>query len=484
VTKQSRSNSLEIDRDCHASFHLARNDMVFLDHLRNSPISFWIDSSGGPEKLCKQSFFSINPKYYLYGSLNEITLEDCETGAISYVPGNCFNTLEEKLKEEKKNKNGIFVGYVSYDLFKANLKAISYPDFFFAFFDNYSTLDPNLSAFSSQFSACNPLTSCLLPLASNMSDEEYLEKVKQIKKEIKAGNVYQVNLTREYSIETTDNRQRTTALDLYLRLREVSPNPYGCFFKTPFVSILSSSPEEFLYIGPVTGDKGQETTDQGPETKTHSSILTPQSYIIRTRPIKGTLPKGVFEIDPKNKAENLMIVDLERNDLGRICKPGTIKVNELLNIEEYKHLNHVVSSIEGKLKNNITLKEIFEATFPGGSITGAPKIAAMKIIDELEPTPRGAYTGSFGYIKTDGTMNFNILIRTIFVQSCLSLRAKRSNPDRDCFVDTLVSPRNDKFRVTFNVGGGIVADSDPHAELEEIKLKAKGIINSIGLDSL
>ncbi|MBI1858070.1 MAG: chorismate-binding protein, partial [Candidatus Melainabacteria bacterium] len=270
------------------------NDIVFLDHLRSSLISFWIDSSGGPEKLCKQSFFSINPKYYLYGSLNEITLEDCETGAISYIPGNCFDTLEEKLKEEKKNKNGIFVGYVSYDLFKANLKAIRYPNFFFAFFDNYSTFDPNLLA-------PNPLASYPLPLtsiSSNMSDEEYLEKVKQIKEEIKAGNVYQVNLTREYSILSSKLQTPNSELDLYFNLREVSPNPYGCFFKTPFVSILSSSPEEFLYIGPAA-------------QQSWASLATPQSYIIRTRPIKGTLPKGIHNIDPKNKAENLMIVDLE-----------------------------------------------------------------------------------------------------------------------------------------------------------------------------
>jgi anthranilate/para-aminobenzoate synthase component I len=214
-------------------------------------------------------------------------------------------------------------------------------------------------------------------------------------------------------------------------LREASPNPYGCFFKTPFVTILSSSPEEFIFV---------------------------KDGYIRTRPIKGTLPKSIFEIDPKNQAENIMIVDLERNDLGRICEYGSVKVKELLEIESYKHLNHLASTVEGKLRESIRLKEIFEAMFPGGSITGAPKIAAMKLINELEPTKRGAYTGSFGYIKTDGTMNFNILIRTIFLQNSKN--------------------------VTFNVGGGIVADSYPECELEEIKLKAKGIISSLGLQGI
>ena len=152
-----------------------------------------------------------------------------------------------------------------------------------------------------------------------------------------------------------------------------------------------------------------------------------------------------------------MIVDLERNDLGKICEYGSITAKKLLDIESYKHLNHVVSTVEGKLKPEVTLRQIFEALFPGGSITGAPKIAAMKLIDKIEPTKRGAYTGSFGYIKTDGTMNFNILIRTIFIRpialgGCL---------------------------VSFNVGGGIVADSDPESELEEIKLKAKGIMSAL-----
>ena len=258
-------------------------------------------------------------------------------------------------------------------------------------------------------------------LCSNMTDDEYLEKVKQIKEEIRAGNVYQVNLTREYSLET----KSVDELDIYLRLRSASPNPYGCFFKTPFVSILSSSPEEFLFI---------------------------KDGYIKTRPIKGTLAKNVFDIDPKNQAENIMIVDLERNDLGKICEYGSIHAEKLLEIESYKHLNHVVSTVVGKLKASIKLKEIFEAMFPSGSITGAPKIAAMKIINEIEPTKRSAYTGSFGYIKTDGTMNFNILIRTIFVQ---------------------------KNKITFNVGGAIVADSEPEAELEEIRLKARGIMQAL-----
>jgi len=424
VTKQSRSSFSELN--CGYFVKATNSDEKFLNHIKSSQVSFWIDSSGGPKNLCDKSFYGANPKYYIYGSLNEAYLHECDSGAITYASTNCFDFIEEKINEEKQNKDGLFVGYFSYDL----------SDFFFAYFNEYKQCHSRESG--------NPELLTEIPgfpiklgmtfknkhlLNSNMTDSEYLEKVKQIKDEIKAGNVYQANLSREYSLEVKDVNE----VELYLKLREVSPNPYGCFFKTPFLTILSSSPEEFLYIDPINSNP----------------------RCIRTRPIKGTLSKEVFDIDPKNKAENIMIADLERNDLGRICEYGSIKVDRLLEIESYEHLNHVVSTVEGKLRSNISLKEIFNAVFPGGSITGAPKIAAMKIINDIEPTSRGAYTGSFGYIKTDGTMNFNVLIRTIFLK---------------------------KERLSFNIGGGIVADSNPEDELEEIKLKAKGIMSALGVN--
>lgn len=386
------------------------------DPDKQSPVTFWVDSSGGPEEYSKKSFYGENPKYYIYGSLNEVNLVECETGAITFDSVNCFDFLEEKINEEKHNKNGIFVGYFSYDL----------SDFFFAFFENPISNTPPLLLspspapphFGSQI------------LFSNMTDAEYLEKVCKIKEEIKKGNVYQVNLTREYFVENAECGMRSAELELYLRLREASPNPFGCYFKTPFLSILSSSPEEFILV---------------------------KDGMIRTRPIKGTISENEKNIDAKNQAENIMIVDLERNDLGKICEYGSVKAVKLLDLEKYKNLNHVVSTIEGKLKKEIGLRKIFEAMFPSGSITGAPKIAAMKIIDEIEPSKRGTYTGSFGYIKTTGEMNFNILIRTIFIES-----------------------KNRKLK--FNVGGGIVADSDPVGELEEIKLKAKGIMKALGIE--
>lgn len=409
-----------------------------------SPVIFWIDSSGGPEEYSKNSFYGETPKYYIYGSLNEVNLVECETGAITFDSVNCFNFLEEKIKEEKQNKDGIFVGYFSYDL----------SDFFFAYFENVSrhceehlrrsNLDDDREIATSILSE-SPRNDVLL---SNMTDTEYLNKVRKIKEEIKKGNVYQANLTREYSLEL----EKLDEIDLYLKLREVSPNPYGCYFKTPFLSILSSSPEEFIYV---------------------------KDGIIRTRPIKGTLPEDEKNIDPKNQAENIMIVDLERNDLGKICEYGSVKSTKLLDLEKYKNLNHVVSTIEGKLKKEVRLREIFEAMFPGGSITGAPKIAAMEIINELEPTNRGAYTGSFGYIKTTGEMNFNILIRTIFIRT---IRQQDHGTMGQSSSKNIVPLSSSPIVLSFNVGGGIVADSDPEGELEEIKLKAKGIMKALGIE--
>jgi len=430
------------------------NNKTFLDSIKNSGVSFWIDSSGGPKEHCNLSFYNANPNYYFYGFLNKITI--VKGNKTENLRKNCFNFIEQKLEEEKNNKDGIFVGYFAYDLFQREYQGEPrYPDFFFAYFENMHEMNPREPKTKGPKSFD---ISTLRHLKSNMTNNEYLDKVKYIKNQIKEGNVYQVNLTREYSLEL----ENIDEIDLYKKLRNVSPNPYGCFFKTPFVTILSSSPEEFLYAGP------QE----------------PPNRIIRTRPVKGTFPKNIFDVDEKNKAENIMIVDIERNDLGKICEYGSVNAAKLLEIEPYQHLNHAVSTVEGKLRQDVSLREIFEATFPGGSITGAPKIAAMKIINDVEPAQRGAYAGSFGYIRTDGSMDFNILIRTIFItHKCHPERSEGSHNVMRSFVAN--APQDDNLKiVTFNVGGGIVADSDPGEELEEIKLKARGILNTLGIKEL
>ena len=185
--------------------------------------------------------------------------------------------------------------------------------------------------------------------------------------------------------------------------------------------------------------------------------------MIETRPIAGTRPRGMDREDdvsrqtellahPKERAEHIMLIDLERNDLGRICKPGSVKVNELMAIESYAHVHHIVSNVCGDIREGVTPADVIRAVFPGGTITGCPKVRCMEIIAELEGQARGAYTGSFGYIGRDGSMDLNILIRTIVLDGeDLSIRA----------------------------GAGIVSDSDPERELSETRAKAEGMLRAL-----
>jgi anthranilate synthase component 1 len=185
--------------------------------------------------------------------------------------------------------------------------------------------------------------------------------------------------------------------------------------------------------------------------------------VASTRPIAGTRPRAENSCEdrqlsedliahPKERAEHVMLIDLERNDLGRICEAGTVEVDEMMVLESYAHVHHIVSNVRGRLRMGVTPGEAIRAVFPGGTITGCPKFRCMQIIAELEDAARGAYTGSFGYLNRDGSMDLNILIRTLVKQG-ESLR--------------------------FRAGAGIVADSDPHAELEETRAKARGLLEAL-----
>jgi len=256
-------------------------------------------------------------------------------------------------------------------------------------------------------------------LASNLKKSQYLKKVKKTKDYIHDGDIYQVNFSQRFKSEIP-----VDPMDLYYILRKKNAAPFSAYLKYPGFSIGSSSPERFLYLKDGT---------------------------IETRPIKGTRPRGEDEAEDarnarelkesiKDRAELNMIVDLERNDLGKFCYYGSVKVAEHAVIEKYARVFHSVSTITGEVKEGTDIADMIKATFPGGSITGAPKIRAMEIIDELETVSRGIYTGSIGYISLDGTMDLNIVIRTFIIKD-------------GCFY--------------YNVGGGIVADSDPRMEFQE-----------------
>lgn len=262
----------------------------------------------------------------------------------------------------------------------------------------------------------------------------FLEGVHRIKRYIRDGDVFQVNLSRAWSGYVDG------PIDpggIYSRLRDHNPGPFAGLTRYKDMAVVCSSPERLVH-----------TTAAG---------------VIETRPIAGTRPRGgdaaadrhyseTLLAHPKERAEHIMLIDLERNDLGRLCRHGSVQVNELMALESYRHVHHIVSNVRGLLRAGITPGQVIRAVFPGGTITGCPKIRCMQIITELEGTVRGPYTGAMGYINRDGGMDLNILIRTLWLEG---------------------------GRLTLRTGAGIVADSDPGMELEETRAKAKGLLMAL-----
>jgi para-aminobenzoate synthetase component 1 len=264
-------------------------------------------------------------------------------------------------------------------------------------------------------------------LAGAFVKPTYLATVGRVLDYIAAGDVFQVNLSQRFTA-----RGRFDPLELYLRLKQDSPAPFAAFLRWEDLAVVSASPEWFYQT---RGDR------------------------IVTRPIKGTRPRADDPAEdarlaaellaaPKDRAELTMIVDLERNDLGRVCRYGSVRVRDPVTVESFAQVHHLVATVEGRLRGGTTPGDIIRAVFPGGSITGAPKIRAMEIIDELEPNRRSLYTGAIGYLSRGGSSGFNIAIRTILVEG---------------------------DRATYQVGGGIVADSDPEAEYEETLAKGRAM---------
>ena len=267
---------------------------------------------------------------------------------------------------------------------------------------------------------------------ANSEDDpaQYTTAVEAAKKHIEAGDIYQANLSRQWAVEVSEN---TSSESIYASLCAANPGPFAGIARWHDTSIISSSPERLLCV---------------------------RNGIISTRPIAGTRRRGDNEISdedlsselfahPKERAEHVMLIDLERNDLGRVCEAGTVEVDELMVLESYAHVHHIVSNVRGKLRGDVTPGQAIAAVYPGGTITGCPKVRCMEIINELECGARGAYTGSFGYLNRDGSLDLNILIRTM---------VKKAN------------------EVSFRAGAGIVADSIPEAELDEARAKAEGML--------
>jgi para-aminobenzoate synthetase component 1 len=333
------------------------------------------------------------------------------------------------------------VGYLAYDLKRfieevprRAVDDLGLPECYLCFYDDIVRFDPRLTAADCQtVPRRSPLAGAVGMPAATFTPEAYRRAVERVREYIFAGDVYQVNLSQRFQLPL-----RGSPFDAYLRLRRVTPAPFAAYINLPEVQVLSASPERFLHFNPGTRR-------------------------VQTRPIKGTRPRGrtaredrqlakeLLESE-KDRAENVMIVDLERNDLGRVAEIGSVEVTELAVLEVLPTVFHLTSTVEATLREDRDLVDLLVATFPGGSITGAPKIRAMEIIDELEPTARSVYTGAIGYIGFDGSMDLNIAIRTILVG------------DGEAYLQA---------------GGGIVADSDPELEYQETLHKASALVEAV-----
>lgn len=427
-----------------------------------------LDSSKKDSTLSEYSIIGIYPFLKVKSENNLVTINKFNNqGKIteeSSFNGDVFQCLKEILADYKTIPHPSLpftcggIGYFSYDLVRElevlpekAVKDLEIPDMYMNFYDSYvifnhitnevfiCTLNI-LKEKNERFIEIKnkilagkkvqylPPTNRDTVFKSNFSKEDYLDGIEQVRNYIKQGDIYITNLTQRFNCSTD-----RSAYDIYKDLRFINPAPFSSLLNFEDFSIISSSPERFLKI---------------------------RKGLVETRPIKGTSPRGLTEEEDiinrkflenseKDKSELLMIVDLERNDLSKVCKPHSVKVTELFKIEQYSTVYHLVSNIVGELKDNVTAVDCMKACFPGGSITGAPKIRSMEIIDELERTRRSIYTGCIGYFGFDGNADFNIVIRTILLKD---------------------------NKATFGVGGGITWESIKESEYDETLDKAKALM--------
>jgi aminodeoxychorismate synthase component I len=305
--------------------------------------------------------------------------------------------------------------------------------------DRLAEWEARLSARSSPHNVRLPIDQ--MAFHPDQTRDAYLDQVRQCQEYIAAGDIYQANLSHRFTLQPPstylDGRDRQPyEQELYRRLQSINPSPFSGLIHFDDVTLISSSPERLVRLHNRQAD---------------------------TRPIAGTRPRGLDARDDtrligellaneKERAEHLMLVDLERNDLGRVCQFGTVTVDEFMEIEQYSHVSHIVSNISGTLRPDATPFDLIQALFPGGTITGVPKIRCMEIIEELEPVRRGPYTGSFGYIGWNGDLDLNIVIRTLIWCG---------------------------GKGYLQVGAGIVADSDPAKEYEETLQKAQAFFSAL-----
>lgn len=438
--------------------------------------AIFLDSAEWHRDCGRYSFIAVDPFYTLSSKNGVVTFND------QIFTANPFHVLQDHLAQFKFDTDpclppfqGGVAGFFAYDLYQHleniplhQMDDLACPDLALGFYDIVIAFDHEIKRAWICSSGLpekkeparkkrakerlhailrimnEPKCNSLLPhslicddsIQSNFTAESYQRAVKKTIDYILAGDVFETCISQRF---TTILPQSVRPFDLYCRMRLLNPAPFSAYFQWDDVTIASASPERFLKL------------TQGN---------------VESRPIKGTRPRGKNKQDDdvfaneliqsqKDHAENVMIVDLLRNDLSRVCEDHSIKVPQLCGLESYRSVHHLVSVIKGKLKSHLSAIDLLRATFPGGSITGAPKIRAMEIIAELEPTQRGPYCGSLGYIGFNGDMDSSIVIRTYVIKN---------------------------NTVTFQAGGAIVLDSDPLSEYQETLTKSNALRRALTHD--
>ena len=452
--------------------------------------SFLLESGNGTNATARYSFFGSHPYLTVIGRAQDYSTKT--DGHITTARGSVFDAFRQAFADSTIPRPaglppffGGAVGYLSYDLVRSfeSLPTLAsddlgLPDLHMAFFDLVAAVDhhtnqlylmycPPLSRFEAEpreklfregcdrlaelearlTTSTPPRSALTRPLQTNFvpsqSRDSYTDRVRRCQTYIAAGDMYQANLSHRFSLHLDAARSASDldqyARDLYGRLRRVNPSPFAGLVRFPELSLVSSSPERLVRLSGSRAD---------------------------TRPIAGTRPRGNGQsqdatlraellASPKERAEHVMLVDLERNDLGKVCRYGSVRVDEFMTIEQYSHVSHLVSEVVGTLRPGTSPFDLVRAVFPGGTITGVPKLRCMEIIEELEPVRRGLYTGALGYFSWSGDLDLNILIRT------------------------LVLTKNKGY---LQVGAGIVADSNPDREYDETLAKAGAFFSILEAD--
>ena len=409
--------------------------------IKNEPYSFLLESPNANGNLEKYSFIGYDPACVIETSGHATRIIEGDRVTISH--DNPFDILKELLDKykhlslsDRSRFTGGAIGYVSYNAGRLveNLPNTAkddllLPDLIFiipkklAIFDNKNNIViSNFELELSRPANRQGPSARDLQFRSNISKARFEDIVMKAKEYIKNGDIYQVNLSQRFEADINSH-----PFDIYMSLRNINPSPFASYLNFGDIKLVSSSPERLILL---------------------------EDGIAHTRPIAGTRPRGKGDLllNEKERAEHIMLVDLERNDLGRVCDYNSIRVDEMMTVEKYSHVMHIVSNVTGKLRKDSDQFDLFKAVFPGGTITGCPKIRSMEIIEELEPVKRGPYTGAIGYFGFNGNMDMSITIRTI------------------------VAKENKAY---MQVGAGIVIDSIPEFEYHETVNKGKALFEAI-----